>query len=81
MGKTGGCATGTGPAGRIVPNTTELELMERKGWSLEENEKKKRESNLGSRFLEMSNTNYSKDYNTKCRMMAKKFWFCSLRYC
>ena len=33
MGKTGGCATGTEPAGRIVPNNshTELDLMTRKG--------------------------------------------------
>ena len=73
MGKTGGCATGTEPAGRIVPNNIHVARLDDEKRSLEENEKKKRESNLGSRFLEMSNTNYSKDYNTKCRMMAKKF--------
>ena len=41
LGKTGGCATGTGPAGRIVPNNIHVARLDDEKRSLEENEKKR----------------------------------------
>ena len=43
LGKTGGCATGTEPAGRIVLNNIHVARLDGEKRSLEENEKKRRE--------------------------------------